>query len=133
MLGRIQAGDDRVMQRLNRWPAPRWVQLWMIAAARAGDGWLWWGVGALMLIFGGDKRFPSCIAGLISAGAAQITFKVLKHVTHRERPCATETHCWASLAPPDRFSFPSGHTMSAFAVAIPVGLVYPAMMPALLF
>jgi undecaprenyl-diphosphatase len=133
MLGRIQAGDDRVMRRLNRWYPPRWVRQWMFWAARAGDGWLWSGLGVLILLFGGANRFTVVIAGLVAAAVAQITFRILKRVTHRERPCATEVNCWASLVPPDRFSFPSGHTMSAFAVTIPVGLSYPALMPGLLF
>jgi undecaprenyl-diphosphatase len=35
--------------------------------------------------------------------------------------------------PPDQFSFPSGHTITAFAVAVTLGMFYPAMLPALLF
>ena len=42
-------------------------------------------------------------------------------------------HCWTTLLPPDRFSFPSGHTITAFAVTASVGLFYPAVLPGLLF
>lgn len=42
-------------------------------------------------------------------------------------------HCWATLLPPDQFSFPSGHTITAFAVAIPLGVFYPSLMVGLLF
>jgi undecaprenyl-diphosphatase len=44
-----------------------------------------------------------------------------------------EPHCWATLLPPDQFSFPSGHTITAFAVALSLGAFYPAMLPGLLF
>ena len=30
------------MRRVNRWPAPRWIRVWMICATRGGDGWLWY-------------------------------------------------------------------------------------------
>jgi undecaprenyl-diphosphatase len=50
----------------------------------------------------------------------------------RKRPCEIEPHCWAHLLPPDQFSFPSGHTITAFAIAVTLGMFYPAMLAALL-
>jgi undecaprenyl-diphosphatase len=44
-----------------------------------------------------------------------------------------EPHCWATLLPPDQFSFPSGHTITAFAVAISLSIFYPEMLASLLF
>lgn len=35
--------------------------------------------------------------------------------------------------PPDQFSFPSGHTITAFAVALPLGLAYHEMAAGLIF
>jgi undecaprenyl-diphosphatase len=37
------------------------------------------------------------------------------------------------VLPPDQFSFPSGHSITAFAVAICIGLFYPQLQDALLF
>jgi undecaprenyl-diphosphatase len=37
------------------------------------------------------------------------------------------------ILPPDQFSFPSGHSITAFAVAVPVGLFYPGLASVLLF
>ena len=39
--GAVVAADQRIMRHLNHWRAPRWLQWWMIAATRCGDGWLW--------------------------------------------------------------------------------------------
>ena len=47
-------------------------------------------------------------------------FKLLKAISRRERPCHLEPHCWATILPPDKFSFPSGHTMTAFSIALVV-------------
>ncbi|HJT88737.1 MAG TPA: phosphatase PAP2 family protein, partial [Bryobacteraceae bacterium] len=57
----------------------------------------------------------------------------LKRTAGRKRPNAIEPHCWATLLPPDQFSFPSGHTITAFAVAVSFSLFYPALAIGLLF
>jgi undecaprenyl-diphosphatase len=57
----------------------------------------------------------------------------LKRMIGRKRPCAIETHCWSQLLPPDQFSFPSGHTITAFSVTVALGMFYPEMQPGLYF
>jgi undecaprenyl-diphosphatase len=133
MIRMIAAGDRKVMLRVNQWTPPLWVRRWMVWASRAGDGWGWMLFGACVLIWGGAKRFGALEAGLLAVGAGQALFNILKRVTGRARPCATEAHSWATLLPPDRFSFPSGHTITAFAAAVPLGLFYPSLLPALVF
>jgi undecaprenyl-diphosphatase len=133
MIRLITAGDRRLMLRLNRWQAPYWIRHWMVLASRGGDGWLWSAVGLILLLFGGSGRFDALEAGLVSVGAGQLTFFILKRIIGRERPCATEPHCWSILLPPDRFSFPSGHTITAFAIAFSLGLYYPALLVGLIF
>ena len=44
-----------------------------------------------------------------------------------------DPHCWAKLLPPDQFSFPSGHTIAAFAVALSFSHFYPGLELGLLF
>jgi undecaprenyl-diphosphatase len=133
MIRLITAGDRKLMRRLNQWEAPHWIRKWMLFASRGGDGWLWSAIGLILLFFGGARRFDALGAGFVSVGAGQLAFFVLKRVIGRERPCATEPHCWSILLPPDRFSFPSGHTITAFAIAISLGLYYPALLLGLVF
>jgi undecaprenyl-diphosphatase len=132
MLQFIATRDLKLMRKVNKWPAPRWVRYLAIAATRAGDGWLWYMVGFSVLLWGGPDR----ITAVASAGSAALVgigvFKSLKKLSGRKRPCEIEPHCWATLLPPDQFSFPSGHTITAFAVAIGLGEFYPALLPALL-
>ncbi|MBV8865711.1 MAG: phosphatase PAP2 family protein [Acidobacteriaceae bacterium] len=133
MLQFIATRDHNLMRKVNKWPAPRWIRLWAIAASRAGDGWIWYWSGLCILLFGGEGR----LTAIASAGSAALAgigfFKLLKNVSGRRRPCEIEPHCWATLLPPDRFSFPSGHTITAFAVSIALGEFYPELLPALLF
>ncbi len=133
MLQLIATGDHKLMRKVNKWPAPRWIRLSSIAATRIGDGWLWYLLGLLILLFGGDGRLTA-IAATGSAAVVGIgLFVSIKKVSGRQRPCEIEPHVWANLLPPDRFSFPSGHTITAFAVAVTMGMFYPFLFGPLLF
>ncbi len=119
------------MTRVNGWRPPRWFRVWMLCATRGGDGWLWYTMGLFLLLFGGwSGVLASAMAGA-AAGVGVALFIALKQVFKRPRPCVY--HCWADLLPPDQFSFPSGHSITAFAVAVSLGLFYPSLMPGLLF
>ena len=133
MLNFISHRDHRLMRRVNRWPAPRWVRVWMLCATRGGDGWLWYALGLVILLFGGDGRYLAVAAAALAAGTGIAIFLRLKKATGRKRPCAVEPHCWADLLPPDQFSFPSGHTITAFAVAVSLSRFYPDLAVGLLF
>jgi undecaprenyl-diphosphatase len=129
----IERRDRRLMQRMNRWRAPRWIRIWMIAATRMGDGWIWYGLGFILLAYGGPQRFSAVCAAGAAAIAGIFVFKALKRLSQRPRPCQLEPHCWSKVLPPDQFSFPSGHTMTAFSIALVVSYFYPSLEGPLLF
>ncbi len=133
MRGLITRGDYNIMHRANNWVAPRWVRLYVLGATRGGDGWLWYAMGLAILLFGGEQRFAALGAAGLSSVLSILLFLWLKRLTGRRRPCHIERHCWATLLPPDQFSFPSGHTMTAFAVAVPMALFYPNLTIGLFF
>jgi undecaprenyl-diphosphatase len=64
----ITARDYSLMHRVHRWPAPRWIRVWMICATRGGDGWLWYAMGIVILLFGGPTRFAAVGAAAICGG-----------------------------------------------------------------
>ena len=133
MLQFITRRDHKIMRKVNKWPAPKWIRFWAIAATRAGDGWLWYLAGLAILFFGGADR----LTAIASAGSAALVgvgiFASVKKISGRKRPCEIEPHCWATLLPPDQFSFPSGHTITAFAVALGISAFYPVLAPILIF
>jgi undecaprenyl-diphosphatase len=131
--GYIERRDHRLMRRMNRWRAPRWIRYWMIAATRMGDGWLWYGLGAMLLIDGGPQRYSAVGAAGAAALSGVLVFKILKKISQRSRPCQFEPHCWSNVLPPDKFSFPSGHTMTAFSIALVVSYFYPSLEGPLFF
>jgi undecaprenyl-diphosphatase len=131
--GIIERRDHRLMRRMYRWRAPRWIRYWMIAATRMGDGWIWYGLGAMLLLYGGAQRFEAVGAAGSAALIGVLVFKAIKKISQRPRPCQFEPHCWSKVLPPDQFSFPSGHTMTAFSVALVVSYFYPSLEAPLYF
>jgi len=131
--GFIERRDYRLMRRMNRWRAPRWIRIWMIAATRLGDGWIWYSTLILLLAFGGPQRFAAAASAALAAVVGIFVFKVLKCLSQRPRPCQIEPHCWSKVLPPDRFSFPSGHTMTASSIALVLTYFYPHLELALVF
>jgi undecaprenyl-diphosphatase len=129
----ISTRDHSLMRRLNGWRPPRWVRIWMTLASRVGDGWLWWTIGLILLLFGGPQRFRAVGAAAISEAVSAMIFLAIKKLAGRKRPCEIGQNCWATLLPPDQFSFPSGHSMTAFSVAVPLSLFYPSLEAGLLF
>jgi undecaprenyl-diphosphatase len=129
----IELRDHRIMRKVHRWSAPQWIRLWMICATRCGDGWLWYGMAILVLLFGGPERYMAVGASLSAASVGIVFFLWAKRATGRRRPCSIEPHCWSTLLPPDQFSFPSGHTITAFAIMTPLLHFYPGSAPALGF
>lgn len=123
----LSAPDYQLMRRVNRWRAPRWVRWWSIGATRAGDGWLWSFCGVALLASHDADRYAAVVAALLAAAMGIVLFRVLKKAVGRKRPCVIEPHCWATLLPPDQFSFPSGHTMTAFSIALVIGYFYPGL------
>jgi undecaprenyl-diphosphatase len=127
MWNQIESNDHRLMRRVHRWRAPRWIRIATISVTRLGDGWLWYALGLILLVFGGPDRFIAIGAATTAAAMGIYLFKTIKTKSRRKRPCEIEPHCWASVLPPDKYSFPSGHTITAFAIALPIGIFYPEL------
>lgn len=125
ILAYVNTRDHRLMRRVNRWPAPGWIRLWMLAATRGGDGWIWYALAVAVWLRGGAEAPRAIAASTLAAAVGIAVFIALKRATGRRRPCHYERHCWATLLPPDQFSFPSGHTITAFAIVTPLCCYHP--------
>jgi undecaprenyl-diphosphatase len=129
VLAHVQASDDRLSGRILEWQAPRWVRVWMLGATRLGDGWLWL-LTAALLAAGGNRGLQVLSACAVSAGLANLLLVCVKGRFRRARPCerAKPRHfdvdplAWF---PSDRFSFPSGHALNAFAIGSVIALAFP--------
>jgi undecaprenyl-diphosphatase len=107
----------------------------MLAATRLGDGWLW-PLGLLALLQAG-AGFEALFEIVRAAALANVALVVLKRHCHRRRPVELGLSDGGGVLGPDvfafdRFSFPSGHALNAFAAATIVGTHLPVLAPGLL-
>jgi undecaprenyl-diphosphatase len=129
----VASRDLRLADLLREWSPPRPVRVWMVSSSRAGDGWLWAALGIPVLWYGGEQRYRVLAVLTLAAAVGIGLFSVLKRVAVRKRPCAMQAFTWFQKLPPDHFSFPSGHSLTAFAVTVPLSLYYPSYMYGLYF
>ena len=121
-----------LMQRFCELRRHGWLTLLFLGASRLGDGPLWWCCGLVLLAVGGSAGRQAVLAAALAVAASILLFMGVKNLIGRPRPCATWPDLPCLLAPPDRFSFPSGHTMTAFAAASALGGGLPVLLPLLL-
>jgi undecaprenyl-diphosphatase len=120
----VTHSDRWVADRIGRWRPPPWVEVWMVVCTRLGDGWAWM---AVMASPGGRGPSARILAQtLVAITVVNVVQVTLKRAFRRARPLPSRR---GRIGAPDRFSFPSGHTMNAFAVAVLVSLDVPAAAP----
>ena len=83
------------------------------------DGIIWIVLGVVMLI---PKKTRKCGIMILAALLVMLLVNnmVLKNLVARPRPCATYPEMVDLVHVPTSYSFPSGHTVSAIAVAVTV-------------
>ena len=103
----------------------------LVIVSKLGDGLLWYVLIAALALLGGthgrDVAAQMVLAGLLNLPL----YFWLKHSIGRPRPfvaCADIRACVRAL---DKFSFPSGHTLHAFACAVVFSWHFPLMGAAL--
>lgn len=123
-LGRLREFDEAMLLRVHRLRAP-WLTPAMCAFTRLGDTSSWIAFGLLLLACGAA---PACLSLAAASVFATLLTAPAKRFCRRIRPDGRIRGFEAILANPDAFSFPSGHTAVAVAVATAF-LGEPALAP----
>jgi undecaprenyl-diphosphatase len=113
---KVRNYDEAVLLRLRRWHSPAVTRL-MCTVTRLGDSATWTWLGIVLLVLGGEARHAGRLLAASALLATAIT-QILKRLSRRPRPSLGCAGFVALVEDPDRFSFPSGHTAAAFAVAV---------------
>lgn len=94
----------------------------------------WWVKWPLFAVAGGladlarRRRVPAgALRALAAAAIAGLVVTLLKETTERARPPLADPALDPLGVVPDSTSFPSGHSATAFAAAIAVGMAYPRL------
>lgn len=109
------AWDGAVLRRLARIESRIFLRV-MRLLTRMGDAESWL-LGVLLLSAGGIEGRRQAALLALSAGLATGLSQILKRVAGRPRPAVGLAEFAPRIECPDEFSFPSGHTAAAFAVA----------------
>lgn len=126
-IARADAAEYALCRRLNRGAAFAVPRRIFQVASRLGDGIVWYAViGVLPLLYGRAALRPSVVMA-ITGIAGLALYKLLKHTLVRERPFITHSSISLAMAPLDRYSFPSGHTLYAVCFTVQVAAHFPML------
>lgn len=129
---RLLAFDEALLIRAQQYRRP-WRTALARALTRVGDASSWTLTGLAFIATGTRTGVHLGLRLGAAAIGATIVSQALKRSLTRARPDASIDGFEALALNPDRFSFPSGHTAAAFAVAVafagePFGLGPVALM-----
>jgi undecaprenyl-diphosphatase len=115
------------MQRFCRLRRICWLKKLFIAASRLGDGPLWVMTATCLLAVGGTPARLAVTTALVAVIISVLTFTAVKNLTGRPRPFESWQGLTCLMAAPDKFSFPSGHAMTAFAAWATLSTAIPEL------
>jgi undecaprenyl-diphosphatase len=127
IMATIYKYDSLISYRLGDLKSRQWLRDLMVVSSKLGDGPIWLFLGLSLALFGGGDGRKAVFIGTISVIICVAIFKALKHGTTRKRPFETYADMGFILPPPDEYSFPSGHSINAFAIATAAAWFFPFM------
>jgi len=132
-LAALDAFDRRLFNRLTR-EERRFVDLSLKRLSNAANrSVLWVAIAGLIAILGGRREQRAALRGLVSIGITSTLVNLpLKYLARRDRPPIGRGDRPLPISLPGSFSFPSGHSASAFAFATGIGLEEPKLLVPLL-
>ncbi len=131
LIGRLDAHDRRLFLRWSLGQDhSRLARTCWKAATALGSAAVTIGAVLLPLLFGWVPAPAAWRAGLALA-ISHVIVQIIKRLVVRSRPSTHRPH-HCLVADPDRFSFPSGHSASSFAVAAAYATSFPTLMPLLI-
>ena len=125
--------DQLIFLQIFNWNGKKYLDRFFLFVSRSADGYLYVLISILLLIL--DPKWGSqiCLVLLISFAIEIPIYKIIKDNIKRHRPHERINGIDFLIPPPDRFSFPSGHTAGAFIFAILLSSHYSFIDVPLLF
>lgn len=123
----ILAWDINLFLHIFGWNGRVYQDRLMKFITRTGDGYLYPVLGVIILLLDRETGFNIVLSGLLAFAIELPIFRILKLKTTRRRPFEVIPGIKNLIQPPDRYSFPSGHTAAAFIMAIVIGHGFPVL------
>ena len=126
LLTRVVAGDRALFLRCLVAPsAPRTRRLFWTAVTHLGGATSAL-VASLAPYFAGGTVADAGRRSLLILICSHLVVQIVKRLGGRERP-SNAIDCAALIDEPDRYSFPSGHSAAAMAVALGYAITFPSL------
>lgn len=117
--------DIAVMRGIERFAHPQRTA-WMVRVTNLSDGIAWTVYSLLLILLDGPSQWVG-IRIAVAAISASLIAQGLKKIIQRPRPHPARIGWSARYDVPACCSMPSGHTMTAFTVAILVAQTHPLL------
>ncbi|MBN1521759.1 MAG: phosphatase PAP2 family protein [Candidatus Aureabacteria bacterium] len=99
----------------------------MKQVSRSADGYIYPFIVILLFLLSWSQLHAFFLSFLVAFAFEIVAYKIIKKTLKRNRPCEEFPHVQMRLFPPDKFSFPSGHTAGAFCMATLLLTYYPIL------
>ncbi len=117
---KITSLDSKIYLTLYKEDRPEFFRKVMYAFSRLGDGYMWLVLAMCLILFKKPAPYIYLLRASASTIIAVIIFTYLKNLVNRMRPYIRH-NVKPILEPPDRYSFPSGHTVIASSLIMTFG------------
>lgn len=94
-----------------------------------GNGWIYLLAAIGIMGWYGLSSWQALGIATLAAALTHSVYPLIKRRLARLRPCDYDPSLNLSIKVMDKYSFPSGHVMTATSVGIPLGLSFPELIP----
>jgi undecaprenyl-diphosphatase len=127
IFARLDRVESALCIRMNRACRKAGLRKLFRVVSRLGDGVFWYSLVLALPFIYGLAALPASLHMSAVAIAGLLVYKLLKTTLVRHRPYLVHKDIELAGAPLDRGSFPSGHTLHAFAFSIVALSYYPEL------
>jgi undecaprenyl-diphosphatase len=126
-MARVDAAEYGICRKLNRGASFAFPRRLFRIVSRLGDGIIWYVLIFLLPVLYGPAAIKPSVVMAFTGILGVALYKLLKRVFVRERPFITHSTIDLAMAPLDRYSFPSGHTLHAVSFAWQATVHFPEL------
>lgn len=120
----VNLWDQQLLHGLFGWHGKRIFDRFFYILSRSADGQLYVVIGIFLAAMNRPAERSALYATVIAFILELTLYKLLKNGIRRPRPFDASHRIHFLIAPPDKFSFPSGHTAAAFLMAVILSSCY---------
>lgn len=125
LINNLGIWDIFIFQKIYSWNGQIIVDRFFYWISRSGDGYIYAFLGIALIAFYSPHSHAILLWGIVAFAIELPLYHLIKINVKRPRPYDKLINVHFLIVPPDKFSFPSGHTAAAFIIAIVISELIP--------